>query len=68
MEWYVLKTTFTRRDGAPVQFTKVKHAGPFTNEDDARAVADRENAADKAKDRSYGIGTKDDIGVYGIIV
>ena len=25
MEWYVLRTTFTRREGAPVQFTKEKH-------------------------------------------
>lgn len=67
MEWYVLKTRFTRREGAPVQFTKEKHSGPFDREQKARAVADKENAL-RRKDESYYVGTKDDIGVYGIIV
>ncbi len=67
MEWYVLRTTFTRRERSPVRFVKEKHAGPFDSVRDAQAVAKRENALSATRNVSYVVGTRGDIGVHGII-
>ena len=73
-EFYVLKVIYHIQAGTLARFTTHKYAGPFGTAEEAKTIADTENAA-RSEDRNKGwfirvefyVGTKDEIGRTGII-
>lgn len=66
--FYVIKTVY-EHGKATTKFAKSKSAGPFNTEIEAQTIVDLQNVTrGKSLVETFSVGTKDDIGVIGIIV